>query len=108
MRIVLLIGCAVISTGCVRSNNAFVSVGNGNAVPTEWLEKVAKEKGQTFEQTLKELRVNNKAKRIKDHAAKYGITEDEARQQLAYADKHEKIPYLKANRREASVDFELK
>lgn len=82
--------------GCSSSSNpVFVHVGHGHAVPSEVIDFRVTESGLTREQAIEQIGAEHFERRVEEHADKYGIGFDEARQQLAYADKHESIPFLK-------------
>jgi len=77
---VVLFGIVV---GC--GGPTFTNLGNGVAVPLESIDKYASEHGVTRAEARAQLRIETDNRRTNDHAAKYGISDEEAKRQLEHA-----------------------
>ena len=103
MRISLLLVCIVFAIGCSSTSpTTLIHLGGGNALTTEAVDKIAKDKGITRKEAVEQMRTATANKRVSEHAAKYGISEEQAREQLAFGDKHESIPYLQYSNQQAA------
>lgn len=77
---VVLFGVVI---GC--GGPTFTDLGNGVAVPLESIEKYASEHGVTRAEARAQLRIATDDRKTNDHAAKYGISDEEAKRQLEHA-----------------------
>ena len=80
---ILIVALFALALGC--NGPTFSDLGNGVGVPTESINAYAVEHGITRADARNRLRADSDARRIKEHATKYGISEDEARRQLETA-----------------------
>ena len=69
--------------GC--SGRVFANLGNGVAVPSEAIDALAREKGITHAQARNLLREESEQQWIAEHAETYGVSFDEAKEQLEHA-----------------------
>jgi hypothetical protein len=69
--------------GC--SGRVFTNLGNGVAVQSEAIGALAREKGITRVQARALLREESDQQRIAEHAETYGVSLDEAKEQLEHA-----------------------
>jgi hypothetical protein len=72
-----------IVAGCARPT--FTNLGNGVAVPVESIKNYATEHGVSHAAAAAQLRIESDDRRIKEHAAKFGITVEEAERQIEHA-----------------------
>lgn len=79
--IVIVLFCFL--SGC--SGPTFTNLGNGVAVPVESIDRYAAENGLTPAQAQTQLRRESDQRRVKEHAAKFGISEAEANRQLDHS-----------------------
>ncbi len=73
----------VVVAGC--AGPTFTNLGNGVGVPAESIEKYATEHGVTRAEARSQLRKQSDDNRIQEHAAKYGISEEQAKRQIEHA-----------------------
>lgn len=79
MRSITLLLLVVVS-GC--SGPTFTNLGNGVAVPSESIDRYANEHGITRAEARLKLREKSDDDRVKEHAAKHGISLEDAKQQI--------------------------
>jgi hypothetical protein len=80
---ILVVALFAFAFGC--NGPTFSNLGNGVGVPPESINAYAVEQDVAQAEARTRLRVDSDAQRIKEHAMKYGISEDEARRQLETA-----------------------
>ena len=71
-----LVGCA---------GPTFADLGNGVAVPSQSIDEHAAANGLTRAQARMQMRRDSDDQRIADHAEKYGVSREEAEEQLGNA-----------------------
>ncbi len=86
MKYVALILFCIIS-GC--SVPTFTNLGNGVAVPVNSIDKYASEHGVTHAEARAQLRSDSDNRRIKEHSARFGISEIEAKRQIEHSEKQQ-------------------
>ena len=71
--------------GCSGPTFTNVGVGRGVGVPTQTIERYARDHGISNAEAKARIRAEADASRIESHAKKYGLTNEQAKEQLRYA-----------------------
>jgi hypothetical protein len=84
MRKSVLLAFAVATAGC--ADRCFTNLGNGTGVPAGTVQRYADQNGVSPQQARQALRAQDDARRVREHAEKYGITLEEADRQIQHDD----------------------
>ena len=76
LAMILLVGCA---------GRTFTDLGNGVGVPSGSIADYAEAHGLTHAEARTRMRDESDQQRIGEHAEKYGVSEDEAKEQIEHA-----------------------
>ncbi len=81
-RVVLITFVMIVFGGC--GGPSFTNLGNGVAVPPETIGEYAELRGITRAEARARMREESDKQRISDHAKKYGVPLEEAKEQLEH------------------------
>ena len=82
-RLILMSFAMILFVGCGSRN--FTNLGNGVAVPSGSIANYAEANGLTRDEALARMRDESEQRRIAEHADKYGVSNQEAKEQLEHA-----------------------
>jgi hypothetical protein len=84
-----LVGCWLVTLVFASCGGpVFTNLGNGVAVPSETIDALSREKGISRAQARALLRERSEQRKIADHAEAYGISLNEAKEQIERARDH--------------------
>lgn len=87
-RLCILLLSVAICLGCFSppSGKVFTHLGNGAMVPRESIDDYASEHGVSRDEARARMKEEADQRRIQRHAEQFGVTLEEAKQQIEYSD----------------------